>query len=97
MSEQLFKAKSRHAIAEDVRNNLRLHKTLYGTTYIAQSLEGATRDSWLNAAQAKLAEEGREEHLLNLYLSIDDDLRYIDCVWTFSDRNTALMFKLSLW
>jgi len=61
-----------------------------------QELMRRYRHTLLDQAQTRLAEIGRADHLLNLYVTPQDDYETVECVWTFSDNRTAVLFRLGL-
>lgn len=54
------------------------------------------RDALRENATDKLRAEQRQGDLLNLYLQWNEEADTITATYVFSNRNTALMFKLSL-
>ena len=48
----------------------------------------------LNSGRAQLEGQERSEHLLNIYLECDKTNYMVIATYVFSDRNTAMLFKL---
>lgn len=49
----------------------------------------------IDEAREELATDNREQHLLNVYMAWDKTTYHVSTTYVFSDRTTAMLFRLS--
>ncbi len=93
MSEQLYKlvlTQKMDERAKEVAMNLQR----------GGLLDNLMKEGWttgkLDAAKQWLREQGREHHLINAYMSYDFDVPQWIVTINLSDRDTAILLRLSL-
>lgn len=102
MSEQqLFKAITRFPMDESsaafIKSFMSNPASInYRFVEFIDSKVAGLRTELLRIGRARLEGQDRADHLLNAYLEWDKATCIVTATYVFSDRDTALMFKLAL-
>jgi hypothetical protein len=98
MTQQLYKAVTRYRLDDrTVQLIIQLAtRSYFEVDDLIKRIIGEFRTSILTMVHEYLEEQGRDGHLLNLYVTLDRDTWTVQIALTFSNRDTALMLKLAL-